>query len=145
METNPLQEAKNLAPAVIKPRYASNPSSDCQPTNGKPRRRWIRSNRGPRPSKHSALTTDLVGARVRFLRARQGLSQQRLSCLLKNYRVGVSREVVANWESARSTVPAWVLSFLAYLLDADLTDFFPARRRVRVSGDLFPPRSSSTQ
>ena len=140
METNPLQETKNLALAMIKPRYASNPSSDYQPTKGKPHRRRIGSNRGDRPSKHSALATDLVGARVRFLRARQGLSQRRLSSLLKNYRVGISREVVANWESARSTVPAWVLPFLAYLLDADLTDFFPARRLVRMSRDEFPSR-----
>jgi transcriptional regulator with XRE-family HTH domain len=74
-------------------------------------------------------TLDQIGIRLRRLRQNRRKSQYVLAATLHAFNVPITRDMLANWETCRSDVPARFIPFLAYALDAEVTDFLPNLNR----------------
>ena len=68
---------------------------------------------------------DPVAFRARACRRQLRLSQVSLSHLLHQMGIRVSRDVIANWETARGTIPGWQVPFLARCLHVNVTTLLP--------------------
>ncbi len=82
---------------------------------------------------------DQIGLRLRKLRQHRRKSQHVLAATLHAFNVPITRDMLANWETCRSDIPARFIPFLAYALDAEVTDFLPNLNRHRVN-ELFRGR-----
>ena len=78
-------------------------------------------------------TLDQIGLRLRRLRQDRRKSQHVLAATLHAFNVPITRDMLANWETCRSDVPARFIPFLAYALDAEVTDFLPNLNRHHVN------------
>jgi len=78
-------------------------------------------------------TLDQIGVRLRKLRQHRRKSQHVLAATLHAFNVPITRDMLANWETCRSDVPARFIPFLAYALDAEVTDFLPNLNRHHVN------------
>lgn len=76
---------------------------------------------------------DQIGIRLRKLRQNRRKSQHVLAATLHAFNVPITRDMLANWETCRSDVPARFIPFLAYALDAEVTDFLPNLNRHHVN------------
>jgi transcriptional regulator with XRE-family HTH domain len=76
---------------------------------------------------------DQIGIRLRKLRQHRRKSQHVLAATLHAFNVPITRDMLANWETCRSDVPARFIPFLAYALDAEVTDFLPNLNRHHVN------------
>ncbi len=76
---------------------------------------------------------DQIGLRLRKLRQDRRKSQHVLAATLHAFNVPITRDMLANWETCRSDVPARFIPFLAYALDAEVTDFLPNLNRHHVN------------
>jgi transcriptional regulator with XRE-family HTH domain len=76
---------------------------------------------------------DQIGIRLRTLRQSRRKSQHVLAATLHAFNVPITRDMLANWETCRSDVPARFIPFLAYALDAEVTDFLPNLNRHHVN------------
>jgi transcriptional regulator with XRE-family HTH domain len=76
---------------------------------------------------------DQIGLRLRRLRQHRRKSQHVLAATLLAFKVPITRDMLANWETCRSDVPARFIPFLAYALDAEVTDFLPNLNRNHVN------------
>ncbi len=76
---------------------------------------------------------DQIGIRLRKLRQHRRKSQHVLAATLHAFNVPITRDMLANWETCRSDVPARFIPFLAYALDAEVTDFLPNLNRHNVN------------
>ena len=68
---------------------------------------------------------DPVAFRQRIERKRIRLTQRALSGHLHQMGVCISRSVIANWETARGTIPAWLVPFLARSLGVQVAALLP--------------------
>ena len=66
-----------------------------------------------------------IGLRVRKLRHQQRRSQQELSVWLRAFQAPITRDMIANWETGRATVPAVYIPVLAYALQVEVADILP--------------------
>ena len=80
-----------------------------------------------------SMTLDQIGIRLRKLRQNRRKSQYVLAATLHAFNVPITRDMLANWETCRSDVPARFIPFLAYALDAEVTDFLPNLNRHHVN------------
>jgi transcriptional regulator with XRE-family HTH domain len=78
-------------------------------------------------------TLDQIGLRLRKLRQDRRKSQRDLAATLHAFKVPITRDMLANWETCRSDVPARFIPFLAYALDAEVADFLPNLNRHHVN------------
>ena len=76
---------------------------------------------------------DQIGIRLRKLRQSRRKSQHVLAATLHAFNVPITRDMLANWETCRSDVPARFIPFLAYALDAEVTYFLPNLNRHHVN------------
>ncbi len=74
-----------------------------------------------------------VGLRLRALRRHRRQSQHALAATLKAINVPISRSMLANWETCRTDVSAHFVPFLAYALEADVTELLPNLNRTRAA------------
>lgn len=74
-----------------------------------------------------------IGVRLQILRLQTGKSQHVLAASLRAFNIPITRNMLANWESCRSDIPARFIPFLAYALDAEVTDFLPNLNRHHVN------------
>ena len=85
---------------------------------------------------------DPIALRLCRLRRQQNLTQTALSGMLKKRDLNVTREMIANWETARSAVPAWILQFLAECLQTKVEQLLPACAELdKVVHRGVPPRA----
>jgi transcriptional regulator with XRE-family HTH domain len=66
-----------------------------------------------------------IGLRVRQLRRQQHRSQDELSVWLRAFHTPITRDMIANWETGRSVVPAVYIPVLAYALQVEVSDILP--------------------
>lgn len=78
-------------------------------------------------------TLDQIGLRLRKLRQDRRKSQHVLAATLHAFNVPITRDMLANWETCRSDIPARFIPLLAYALDAEVTDFLPNLNRHHVN------------
>ena len=83
------------------------------------------------------------GLRARALRLRHNCSQDELSSLLKLYHAPISRDIIANWESGRSEVPAHLIPVIAHALHAAVADILPDLTLKELVGLIGPKRRRS--
>jgi len=86
-----------------------------------------------------------LGDRLRALRLNSCKSQQAFADYCQLCGVPVTRDMVANWETCRAEMPAQLIPFIAYLLNAEVTDLLPnlttpvADNLQRISLPFAPP------
>jgi hypothetical protein len=66
-----------------------------------------------------------TGLRVRQLRRQQHRSQDELSVWLRAFHAPITRDMIANWETGRSKVPAFYIPVLACALKVEVADILP--------------------
>jgi transcriptional regulator with XRE-family HTH domain len=66
-----------------------------------------------------------VGRRIHDLRKRQRITQAELSAWLHAMHAPITRDVIANWETGRSDVPAYCIQIIAYSLGVKVSDILP--------------------
>jgi transcriptional regulator with XRE-family HTH domain len=66
-----------------------------------------------------------IGRRLQALRSKQGKTQSDVVQALRALDLPVTREVVANWECCRTTIPATAIPFLAFVLKARVEEILP--------------------
>lgn len=69
------------------------------------------------------------GLRLRKLRSRSAKSQHAFSDHCQGLGIPITRNMIANWESSRSAVPARMIPLLAYALNVDVTELLPDLRQ----------------
>ena len=77
-----------------------------------------------------------TGQKVRTLRRRHHCTQDELSRLLRFQRAPISREILANWESGRTEVPAHWIPLIAYVLRAKVTHILPDLTLKEIAGRI---------
>lgn len=80
-----------------------------------------------------------VGLRLRALRRHRRKSQHALAAMLQAFNVPISRSMLANWETCRTDISAHFVPFLAYALEADVTELLPNLNRRRAATGLSGP------
>ena len=65
------------------------------------------------------------GDRLRALRLNSNKSQRAFADRCQLHGVPATRDMIASWETGRSAMPAHLVPFIAYLLNADVTDLLP--------------------
>ena len=88
--------------------------------------------------KHQLLN---LGARLRSLRSNAHNSQQALADRCRGLGLPITRDMIANWETNRAEIPAQLIPFIAYTLNAEVADLLPDLR-MSAFGDL--PRILAT-
>jgi hypothetical protein len=78
-------------------------------------------------------TLDQIGIRLPKPRQNRRKSQYILAATLHAFNVPIPRDMLANWETFRIDVPSRFIPFLAYALDADVTDSLPNLNRHHVN------------
>src|SRR5438034_9683391 len=81
--------------------------------------------------KHQLLN---LGARLRSLRSNAHNSQQALADRCRGLGLPITRDMIANWETNRAEIPARLIPFIAYTLNAQVTDLLPDLRRSAFAG-----------
>jgi transcriptional regulator with XRE-family HTH domain len=67
-----------------------------------------------------------VGHRICVMQKRRRLTQEELAAKLAVLHVPVTRNIIANWETSRSVVPAHWIPFLVRALRAKVIDLLPS-------------------
>ena len=62
---------------------------------------------------------------MRQLRRQQHRSQDELSVWLRAFHAPITRDIIANWETGRSEVPAVYIPVLAYAFQVEVSDILP--------------------
>lgn len=83
-----------------------------------------------------------IGLRLQILRLQRGKSQHALAATLRAFNLPITRSMLANWETCRCDIPARFIPFLAYALDAEVTDFLPNLNRHHVNRCMLAARST---
>jgi transcriptional regulator with XRE-family HTH domain len=74
---------------------------------------------------------NIIGERIRLLRELRGWTQRQFAQKFRNTGHNVSRDVVARWETCRTSVTDTQLLGIATLLRVSVVDLFPPKRRGR--------------
>jgi len=69
------------------------------------------------------------GLRLRTLRSRTSKTQQAFSDHCQKLGLSITRNMIANWETSRSDIPAQMIPLLTYALDVEITDLLPDLRK----------------
>jgi transcriptional regulator with XRE-family HTH domain len=86
-----------------------------------------------------------IGLRVRQLRRQQHRSQDELSVWLRTFHAPITRDMIANWETGRSAVPAYYIPVLAYALQAEVADILPHLTLKNLKASQIMPTLNSTR
>src|SRR6058998_1556622 len=75
--------------------------------------------------KHQLLN---LGAKLRSLRSNAHNSQQALADRCRVLGLPITRDMLASWETNRAEIPAQLIPFIAYTLNAEVADLLPDLR-----------------
>jgi transcriptional regulator with XRE-family HTH domain len=69
------------------------------------------------------------GLRLRMLRSRTSKTQKAFSDHCQKLGLSITRNMIANWETSRSDIPAQMIPLLTYALEVEVTDLLPDLRK----------------
>ena len=92
--------------------------------------------------KHQLLN---LGAKLRSLRSNAHNSQQALADRCRGLGLPITRDMIANWETNRAEIPAQLIPFIAYTLNAQVADLLPDLRVSAFAGCKGFPRRLATR
>jgi len=72
-----------------------------------------------------------LGGRLRSLRRNALKSQHALADEWRALGLPITRDMIANWETSRAEIPAQLIPFIAYTLNAEVADLLPDLRTSR--------------
>ena len=86
-----------------------------------------------------------LGDRLRTLRRNAHKSPQALADECQVFGLTITRDTIANWETNRAEIPARLIPFIAYTLNAQVADLLPDLRVSAFAGCKGFPRRLATR